>query len=59
LKANFHNVVNWRINRDHPRILVKNSTKPVRFCWPLTFGPIDRCAAILPSCSFHFKLNAT
>jgi len=43
------------------QILVKNSTKPVRFSWPFTFGPIDRCAAILASLShfpFHFKLKA-
>ena len=50
------------------QILVKNSTKPVRFCWPLTFGPIDRCAAIRAArpldystwigYSSHFKLKA-
>jgi len=31
------------------QILVKNLTKPVKFCWPLTFGPKDNCAVILTS----------
>jgi len=39
------------------QILLKNSTKLVRFCWPLTFGPIDRCAAISASLLIHFKLK--
>ena len=33
----------------HQILVKKNLTKPVRFWWPLTFGPIDRCAAILIS----------
>jgi len=34
----------------------KRSTKPVRFCWPLTFGPIDRCPVILASLFVWFQI---
>ena len=30
---------------------------PVRFCWPLTFGPIDWYTAILTSIAGHFNSN--
>jgi len=36
----------------------KKTTKPVRFCWPLSFGPIDRCAAILASLLISFQMKS-
>jgi len=30
----------------------------VRFCGPLTFGPIDRCVAILASLFFSFQMKS-
>jgi len=30
----------------------------VRFCWPLTFGPVDRCAAILASLFISFQMKS-
>ena len=42
----------------HQVLVKKNSTKQVRFCWPLIFGPIDRCAywRYFP---LHFKFKGT
>jgi len=45
--------------RDPPDTGKKNSTKPVRFCWPLTFGPIDRCTAILASLLISFQIKSS
>jgi len=40
---------NWHVNWDPLYVGKKNSMKPVSFHQPLTFGVIDRCAAILAS----------
>jgi len=40
------------------QILLKNSMELVRFCWPLAFGPTDRCAGILLSLLIYFKVKA-
>ena len=42
----------------HQILLKKKSTKTVRSCWPLTFGPIDRCAAILASLLISFQIES-
>jgi len=41
------------------QILVKNLTKPVSFCWPLTFAPMENLQLYWHHCSFHFKLKVT
>jgi len=45
------------MNKNNIQILVKKSTNPVRLGQPLTFCPIDRCAAILASMFISFRMK--
>ena len=49
---------NWHFNKDPPYIGNKNSTKPTRFRWLLTFGLLNRCTAILASLFIPFQIGS-